>query len=61
MIYIRDTKTKKKYLIKGISEAQYSSGNYVEGEMFDKIYQLLIKHDIKDVELINKKGERVDL
>jgi hypothetical protein len=60
MIYIRDAKTKKKYPIKGITESQYNTGNYAETEMFDKIYQLLIKHDIQDGELINKKGERLD-
>lgn len=60
MIYIRDSKTKKRYLIKGISEQQYKNDeNYTD--LYDKIYKLLIKHDIQDAEIINEKGQRIDL
>ena len=60
MIYIRDSKTKKKYALKGFTEQDYNEGNR-EAELFDRIYKLLIKHDIQDGEIINKKGERIDL
>ena len=60
MIYIRDMRNKKKYLIKGITEQQYrNDDNYTD--LYDKIYKLLIKHDIQDAEIINEKGERLDL
>jgi len=60
MIYIRDSKTKKRYLIKGISEQQYKNDeNYTD--LYDKIYKLLIKHNIQDAEIINEKGQRIDL
>jgi hypothetical protein len=60
-MFIRDLKTNKKYLIKGISCKQYQTGEYSESELFEKIYQLLIKHDIQESELINDKGQRVDV
>jgi hypothetical protein len=53
-------RNKKKYLIKGITEQQYrNDDNYTD--LYDKIYKLLIKHDIQDAEIINEKGERLDL
>ena len=59
MIYIRDAKTRKKYLLKGFTEQEYNNGTR-ETELFDKIYKLIIKHDIQDGEIINNKGERID-
>jgi hypothetical protein len=53
-------KTKKKYLLKGFTEQEYHNGTR-ETELFDRIYKLLIKHDIQDGEIINNKGERIDL
>ena len=60
-LYIKDADTNKKYLIKGFSVQQYVSGEYLETELFQKIYEILMEHNIENTELIDSKGNRVDL
>ena len=58
-VFLRDNKTKKKYIIKGISTKQYQKGEYDETLLFETIYQLLMKHNIDDGVIIDKDGVRL--
>jgi len=60
-LYIKDTETNKKYVIKGFSVSQYVTGEYLETELFQKIYEILMEHSIENTELVDSKGNRVDL
>ena len=58
-VYIRDMGKTEKHLVKGITAKQYETGDYDEGELYSKIYEILTKYDIQEAELINSKGERL--
>lgn len=58
-VFLRDTKTKKKYAIKGINAKDYKDGRYDETELYSQIYEILIKHNIEDGEIIDKSGTKL--
>lgn len=58
-VFLKDNDTKKQYVIKGISAKQYKKGEYDEAQLFETIYQLLMKHAIDDGVLIDKNGVRL--